>query len=82
MSMGVRLGRVLQDGPASVLQAGITPQPVLTHILFTCYPNSVINKKCLHAPRSIGDREGLLGRLEGRRLVMSEPNLCSCRLKT
>ena len=79
--MGVRLGRVLTDGPASVLQAGVTPQPVLTQLLFTCYPNSVISNKSLHDPRSIGDREGVLGRPEGGRLVMSEPNLRSCRHK-
>ena len=78
--MGVRLGKVLPDGPASVLQAGVTPQPVLTQLLFTRYPNNVISKKSLHAPRSIDDREDFLGRPEGGRLVMSEPNLCSCRL--
>ena len=81
MSMGVRLGSVLQDGPASVLQAGITPQPVVTQLLFTSYPNSVINKKYLHAPRSVGDPEGLISRKEGGRLKMSEHNLCSCRQK-
>ena len=79
--MGVRLGRVLPDGPASVLQAGVTPQPVLTQLLFTRYPNDVISKKSLHAPRSIDDREDFLGRPEGGRLVMSEPNVCSCRHK-
>ena len=81
MSMGVRLGRVLPDGPASVLQAGITPQPVLTQLLFTRYPNGVISKESLHAPRSIGNPAGLLGGPEGERVVMSEPNLCSCRHK-
>ena len=58
--MEVRLGSVLPDGPASVLQAGVTPQPVLTQLLFTRYPNDVISKKSLHAPRSIGYPEGLL----------------------
>ena len=81
MSMGVRLGRFLPNGPASILQSGVTPQPVLTQLLFTRYPNGVISKESLHAPRSIGDAEGLLGRLEGGRLVMSEPNLCSYRQK-
>ena len=81
MSMGVRLGRVLPDGPASVLQAQVTPKPVLTQLLFTDYPNGVISKKSLYAPRSIGDAEGLLGRQEGGRLLMCEPNLCSCRHK-
>ena len=33
----------------------------------------MISKKSLHVPRSIGDAEGLLGRREGGRLVMSEP---------
>ena len=56
--MGVRLGRVLPDGSASVLQAEVTPQPVLTQLLFTRYLNGVICKKFLHAPRSIGDPEG------------------------
>ena len=60
--MGVRLGRFLQDGSASVLQAVVTPQPVLTQLLFTHYLNGVISKKSLHQPRSIGDAEGLLGR--------------------
>ena len=79
MSMGFRLGRVLPDGPASILQEGVTPSPVLTPLLFTCYRNGVINKKSLHGPRSIGDPEGLLGRPKGGRLVMTEPNLSSCR---
>ena len=79
--MGVRLGKVLPDGPASVLQAGVTPQPVLTQLLFTHYPNGVISKKSLHDPRSIGDPEGLIGKPEGGRLKMSEPNVCSCRHK-
>ena len=79
--MGVRPGKVLPNGTASVLQADITPYPVLTQLLFTYYQNSVINKKSLHAPRSIGDLEGLLGRLEGGRLVISEPKWCSFRLK-
>ena len=82
MSMGVSLGRVLPDGPASILQEGVTPTPVLTQLLFTCYRNGVINKKSLHGPRSIGNPEGLLGRLEGGRLVMTEPNLSSCRHKS
>ena len=81
ISMGVRPGKVLPNGTASVLQADITPYPVLTQLLFTYYQNSVISKKSLHAPRSIGDLEGLLGRLEGGRLVISEPKWCSCRLK-
>ena len=50
-------------------------------LLFTCYPNGVISKKSFHAPRSIGDAEGVLVRLKGGRLVMSDPNLCSCRHK-
>ena len=45
----------------------------LTQLPFTRYPNGVISKKSFHAPRSIGDAEGLLGRREGGRLVMSEP---------
>ena len=81
MSMGVRLASVLPNGPESVLQAGVTPYLVLIQLLFTRYPNVVISKKSIHAPRSIGDPEGLLGRLEGGRLVMSEPYLCSCRPK-
>ena len=81
MSMSVRPGRVLPIGPTSVLQAGVTPWPVLTQLLFTQYPNVVVSKISLHAPRSIGDPEGLLGRPEGGRLVMSESNLCSSRPK-
>lgn len=57
---------------ASVLQAGITPYPVLTQLLFTYYPNSVISKKIPSCSRSISDLEGLLGKLEGGRLVISE----------
>ena len=53
----------------------------LTQLPFTRYPNGVISKKSFHAPRSIGDAEGLLGRPEGGRLMMSEPNVCSCRHK-
>ena len=34
-----------------------------------------------HSPRSIGDAEGLIDKLEGGRLIMSEPSLCSCRHK-
>ena len=58
-----------------------SPEPVLTQLLFASYLNGVISKKPLHAPRSIDDAEGLLGRAEGGRLVVSEPNLCSCRHK-
>ena len=35
--------------------------------------NAVISKKSHHAPRSIGDAEGLLCRPEGGKLAMSEP---------
>ena len=53
----------------------------LTQLPFTRYPNNVISKKSLHAPKSTGDPEGLLGRPESGRFVMSESNLCSCRHK-
>ena len=34
-----------------------------------------------HSPRSIGDAEGLIGRPEGGRLMLSESNVCNCRHK-
>ena len=40
-----------------------------------------MNNNSSHCPRSIGDAEGLLGRPEGGRLMLSEPNTCSCRHK-
>ena len=75
MSMGVRLGRFLPNGPASILQSGVTPQPVLTQLLFTRYPNGVISKMSLYSPRSIGDFKGL-GRMPvGGRLPILEGNV-------
>ena len=81
VSMGVRLGRVLPDGPASVLQPLVTPQPVLTQHMLNCYPNCVMSNNSFHSPRSIGDVKSLIGKPEGGRLKMSEPNVCSCRNK-
>ena len=40
-----------------------------------------MNNNSFHSPRSIGDPEGLIGKPEGGRLKMSEPNVCSCRHK-
>ena len=81
ISIGVRLGSVLPDGPASVSQAVVASYPVLTQHLLHCYPNCVMSNNSFHFPRSIGDPEGLIGRKEGGRLKMSEHNLCSCRQK-
>ena len=79
--MGVRLGSVLPDSPASVLQEVVTPQPVLTQHLLHCYPNCVMNNNSFHPSRTVVDAEGLFGRPEGGRIKMSEHNMCSCRHK-
>ena len=79
--MGVRLGSVLPDGPASVLQAVVTSYPVLTQHLLHCSPSCVTNNNSFNSPRCVGDAEGLIGRPEGGRLKMSEPKVCSCRHK-
>ena len=46
-----------------------------------CYPNCVMSNNSFHAPRFVGDAEGLIGNPEGRRLKMSEPIVCSWRHK-
>ena len=40
-----------------------------------------MNNISFHPPRSIGDAECFIGRLEGARQKMSEYNVCSCRHK-
>ena len=79
--MGVRLGSVLPHGPASVLQAVVATYPVLTQHFLQCYPNCVISNNSFYCPSSIDDPERLIGRPEGGRLKMSEPNVGSCRHK-
>ena len=79
--MGVGLGRVLPDGPTSVLKAVVALYPVLTHHLLHGYPNCVMSNNSFHSPRSIDDPEGFIGNPEGGRLMMSEPNVCSYRYK-
>ena len=81
ISMGVRLGRVLPESPASGLQAVVTPLRVLTQHLLHSYPNSVTSNNSLHPPRIVFDAEGLIGRPVGGRLKMSEQNVRSCRHK-
>ena len=77
---GGRIRGVLPYGPASVLQAVVSSYPVLTQHLLLCYPNCAMNNSS-HFPRSMHDLERLIGKPEGGRLAMSEPNMCSFRHK-
>ena len=74
-NLWIEARKVLPDDPASVLQAVVTPQPVLTQHLLHCYPNVDRTINSLHTPRTVFDAEGDSERLEGGRFNMSDHNV-------
>ena len=74
-NLRIEARKVLPDGPESVLQAVVTPPPVLTQHMLHCYPNIVRSLNSLHTPRTVFNAGGDSERPEGGRLNMSDHNV-------